>query len=278
MRAIKQAPIERHKGNGQPRIDGDFWMRTSSLAKVLEDQGGLIFWRGKMAAKGIASDEELRLRASVMDLDDRGWREVVDRACERAGASDGADRGTSIHATTEAWDLTGVEPDVPEELLADARAYREAVAELGLSPVAGEMFVANQEVRSGGSFDRLMVDDSGWACLLDIKTTKASKDAATACRFSGLSWGIQLSTYSRAVPYDGELGFRDWSELDLPVPDLKRGIVAVIPRGTGTCELVEVDLEQGWRAARLAAEVRDARRWKVAAPMSLETTNKEEAA
>jgi hypothetical protein len=150
--------------------------------------------------------------------------------------------------------------DLPADLRADAEAYGAALKAQGLTPLAGEMFVVNDAVTSAGSFDRLVATADGLPAILDVKTINADKDAEYACRYNGVAWSIQIATYAHARPYDGIFGPSQWSDYDLPDPGLEKGWVAVIRRGAGTCDLVEVDLVAGWRMAQLAASVRDARK------------------
>lgn len=281
MKLVEQTLPERHKGNGQPKIDGKYFTRASSLAKVLEDQAGLINWKAKMAAKGVADSDQLRALAATMPIDDYRWRDLVERACEQAGASNAADLGTSIHAATEHWDLYGEEPKVPKAVLADAKAYRDVCEANGLKPLAAEVFVANEELKTAGSFDRLVEGPDGVARILDIKTIGAKKDAEKAAKWTGVAWSIQIATYANSKPYDGEKGYLEWDEIGLRQPAQKgtNAYVAAIPRGSGKCFLIDIDLTEGLRLAQLAVQVREARRSKPATPRLPQqelVTNKEE--
>lgn len=270
MKVVEQVEPDRHRGNGQPKIDGTYFTRASSLASVLSDQNGLINWKGKMAAYGISRNDDLRALAATTDLDDYRWRDIVERACEAAGASSGADIGTSIHTATEEWDLHGPDAvkDMPPEIVADARAYRDLMDAYGLTPLAGEVFVANEALRTAGSFDRLVTGPEGTAHILDIKTVGSNKDAEKAAKWSGVQWAIQTAVYATAKPYDAERGYLEWADLDLPTPQSTgpSAYIVVIPRGSGTASLVDIDLTEGRQLAALAAQVRDARRSKPAAP------------
>lgn len=268
MKFVDQTLPDRHKGNGQPKIDGKYFTRASSLAKTLEDQGGLINWKAKMAAKGVADSDQLRALAATTPIDDYRWRDIVERACEQAGASNAADLGTSIHAATEAWDLNDERPDGPREVVNDAEAYRQVCADNGLKPLAAEVFVANKELRTAGSFDRLVEGPDGVARILDIKTIGAKKDAQAAAKWTGVAWAIQIATYANSKPYDKDKGYMEWEDIGLRQP-AQRGTnayVAAIPRGSGKCFLIDIDLTSGYELAQLAVQVREARRAKPATP------------
>lgn len=269
MLAVDLQPPERHKGNGQPKIDGKFFTRASSLAKALEDQGGLITWKAKMAALGIAASDELRGLAASTPPDDYRWRDIVERACEVGGGSKAADTGTAIHEVTEMLDHGDEVPDsVPQEILDDALAYRKACTAHGLTPLAGEVFVANEAMRVAGSFDRLVEGPDGVARILDIKTIKKGKDAAAAAKWTGLAWSIQTAVYANSVPWCAERGYVDWEDVGLrqPARTGRNAIIAAIPRGSGECFLIDIDLDQGLDLASLACEVREARKQRPATP------------
>jgi hypothetical protein len=153
-------------------------------------------------------------------------------------------------------------------VVADAEAYRNVCKDHGLKPLAAEVFVANKDLRTAGSFDRLVEGPDGVARILDIKTIGAKKDAQAAAKWTGNSWAIQIATYANSKPYDGENGWLEWEDVGLRPPASKgvNAYVAAIPRGSGKCFLIDIDLTEGFRLAQLAAEVRDARRSKPASP------------
>jgi hypothetical protein len=261
MKKIEQAPAARHGRDGRPKIGGVYYTRASTLAKTLDDQGNLIGWAAKMAARGVAVSPDLQALAATTDLNDRSrWRDIVDRAKDRAGGNSGADLGTGIHSATEMLDLGQPLDQLPPDLRADAHAYRDALKAAGMVPLAGEMFVVNGELQVAGSFDRLVLEPTGTAAILDLKTIDASRDADYAVKFSAVAWAIQIALYANSKPHDGLFGTGEWSDYGLPIPQALRGYVAVIRRGAATCDLVEVDLTEGLRLARLAAAVRDARK------------------
>jgi len=261
MKKIDQAPPQRHGRDGRPKIGDTYYSRASSLAKALDDQGNLVQWMGKMAARGVALSPDLQALAATTDLADRGrWKDIVDRAKDRAGGNSGADLGTGIHQATELLDLGRPIDNLPPDLQRDALAYRDALTGAGLIPLAGELFVANKELQTAGSFDRLVMQPDGTAAILDLKTIDATRDAEYAVRYSGVAWAIQIAVYATSWPYDGLFGAQAWGDLGLPRPQSKVGWVAVIRRGGATCDLVQVDLVEGYRLAELAVAVRDARK------------------
>jgi hypothetical protein len=265
LKRIDLVPPIRHGGTGAPKIGDAYWQRVSTRAKALDDQTGLIGWKAKMAAKGIATNPDLAARAATLPDGSREWRDLVERACDRAGASAGADLGTSIHAAAELLELGDPQfGDVPVEIRRDAEAFVRTLHAHGLTSVTGELFVACERWEVAGSFDRLCAHESG-AYVIDVKTIKQRKDPYDyAVRYSALAWACQVAMYAASQPYDGEQGFLDWAQVGLPVPSQRWGYVAAIPRGSGECRLIRIDLARGAELAELAYRVVKARKFKVA--------------
>jgi hypothetical protein len=64
---------------------------------------------------------------------------------------------------------------------------------------------------------------------------------------------MQLAGYSRAQMYDPATGVRTPWPSDL---NLRWGLIINAPAGTGTCEVMWVDLRLGWDGFQLARDVR----------------------
>lgn len=265
MRLIEQTMPDRHKGNGQPKIDGKFYTRASSLPKAIDDQSGLTKWCERVVAQGLVASPDLIESARDLPADDYRWNFIAKEAKELAGGSDAADYGSLVHAATEVFDGGGT-PTGPDDVIADASAYRDCCAKFEWKPLAAEIFVADSKLMVAGSFDRLVECPDGAARILDIKTIKAGKDAEYAARYNGVKWAVQLAVYCNSRVYCAKRGFVEWQDAGLPKPALDRGIVLCIPRGTGRCYPIDVDLKLGYELAQLAVQVRKARRAKPAAP------------
>jgi hypothetical protein len=107
-----------------------------------------------------------------------------------------------------------------------------------------ERFVVLDELKVGGTFDRLYEFEGRWY----IGDTKSGS----------IEWGagkiaMQLALYSRSVPYDYRTRERSTFGGDV---DQDRGIVVHMPAGSGEAELKWVDIAAGWRAVELATAVR----------------------
>ena len=257
MRRIDQVEPKRDRW-GRPLIDGETYTRASKLSKSLDDQYNLMKWSARMTALGIAKSPDLIALASTATEDERGkLNDIVDRAKDRALAGAGRDVGTSIHSAAEMLDYGADISSLPLDVRNDAEGYEFARTGAGLEPYCGEVFVANRQLKAAGSFDRLLhCNETGDALIGDIKTG-TKDDPEYAAKYGALAWSMQLAIYATAVPYDD--GWLRWDEWELPVPSAMRGVVFYIPRGTGKCYVIDVDLAQGLQAVKLAADVRDAR-------------------
>lgn len=261
MRRTEPVDVPRDRW-GRPHIDSTSYTRASTLAKALDDQSGLIRWSARMAALGMSRNPDLvALAATTQPTDTKALDDIAERAKERAGATSGRDTGTSIHAATEALDYEEDVSFFPGDLIRDARGYQAAIAGQGLDPVLAETFVLNAHVTSAGTFDRVVWEEqTNRYYVADIKTgTKA--DPKYVLRYQGLSWAMQLAIYAHGLPWDQQqLG---WSDLSVDAPETDRGLVLYIPRGSGKCFPLWVDLAVGWEAAQLASKVHAIRKAKV---------------
>ena len=249
---------------GRPKIDGTSYTRASTLAKTLEDQSGLINWAGRMTALGMSRNPDLvALAATTSPEDKRALDDIANRAKERAGSTSGRDTGTSIHAASEMIDCGEDVSHLPADLARDALAYQDCCEREGLTPVLAETFVVNERLGAAGSFDRLLYDDRGETYVIGDLKTGTNLDPDYAMRYSGLSWAIQLAIYASGTPWDQDA--LSWAHLGADRPSTSRGVIFYIPRGSGQCFPLWLDLDVGYDAALLAAKVRDIRRAKVRA-------------
>ena len=234
--------------------------RPSTLAKTLDDQSNLIEWSSAMTALGMSRSPDLvALASTIAPADHRKARDIVTRAKDRVMSQGGADIGTAIHAATEAVDYGESIAHMPADLQADALAYRAARESLGLTPLAAEVFVVNKELQAAGTFDRLVESDAE-VFVTDIKTG-SKDDPEYAAKYGAVAWSVQLATYANAQPYG-----TTWEELGacMATPaDCDGGIIWYIPRGTGKCYPIIVDIAKGWELAQTARKVYDARKANV---------------
>jgi hypothetical protein len=244
----------------RPVVEGVTYTRVSTLAKTLDDMNALMDWNARITALGLARSEDLIAAIATTDPDDKKTlNRIVAQAKERAQSTAKATIGTAVHAATVLVDRGQDLDGLPDKVKLDARAYRAVLDRHGLTPLAAELFVVCDDVGAAGSFDRLLQGPTK-VVVADVKTS-ANPDTA---KWAGLAWAAQIATYSHGRPWLPGRGLVDWAELDLPEPDLNRGLVIHIVQGLGQVQLYTVDLRIGWAAAQLARKVLDTRKAKPA--------------
>ena len=133
----------------------------------------------------------------------------------------------------------------------------------GLVPALAETFVINEALGSAGSFDRLLWDEVGERHIVGDIKTGTSPDPKYVTRYQGLSWATQMAIYAYGHPWNQQQ--QSWADLGVSTPDLTRGVIFYIPRGSGDCHPIWLDLKVGYEAALLASKVREIKKAKVAA-------------
>jgi hypothetical protein len=221
-------PTELTKGGKPKRV---MYGRPSSFGSPLENPYNLLKWKERQLLIGINA---LRIDwAAGLDVDDRDSLDrIAAEAHEAAGSSLSAERGTFVHKLTEIADRggapttmlksEGVALDIPEPLqcriVEQWRAFRRA---LGLSTVAVEATLVNDELRCAGTVDRLDLAtrpiETPFGTITreqvvigDIKTGKVVDSVKNA---------VQLVVYADGVPYDTEADARGTWEHP-PHPDV----------------------------------------------------------
>jgi len=219
------------------------YTRCTKFVDALEDKYNLSKWQQRMVALGLVGRSDLQL-AVAAHRDDKGkLNKIVDEAMEEARAGAAATIGTALHSLTEAFDRGEQMPSYPDTYRADLNAYATATKPLKMLPEYIERFMVHDPLRIGGTPDRI-VELAGRRYIADLKT--GSVDYAIG------KIAQQLAVYAHSVTYDHVTGTRE------PVEgvDQDTAIVIHLPAGTGTCELISVDIAAGWEAVQLSAKVR----------------------
>jgi hypothetical protein len=246
------------------------YTRATTVAHTLSDEYFLTQWKRRMVAVGISRDPDLVKLASdlgyQLDAYADDWRMAkdikrsLDGVCDEAATLAGADRGSSLgtllHTITEYYDagrIAEISDQVPEELWADLDAYALAMDAAGIKrPVEWiERICVNSTIGSAGTWDRLLQLPDGRLVIGDLKTQKTVD-------FGWLEIAIQLAEYAYAdALFDPEAGTLGHMPDGI---DRRTAIVMHLPVGSAKCTLWEIDIVKGWRYAKLAAEVRAARK------------------
>lgn len=241
------------------------YTRASGLADVLEEFSYLWKWKMRGLAKGLADSMDLVRLVAAEDYtcgfaeDERANRaagkridEVMERAMDRAGVAMKADYGTAIHARTEPGN-DGTDPD--DKQVDDVDSCLELWGELGVVHLGTEVFTANDELMSAGTFDHLDYVPGLGIVVTDKKTSAKAKS----------TYDVQLAGYAHSDVYDPETDQRMTLEeyvaaagWDPALINREVGIIWWVKNGRTQAR--EVDLENGYRWAKIAVDIRDSRR------------------
>lgn len=241
------------------------YSRASGLADHLEDFSFLWKWKMRGLAKGLADRIDLVRLVAAEDYT-TGFAEdeaanraagrridlVIDRALDQSGTDQKADYGTAIHARTEPGN-TGVDPD--EKQANDVASCWDLWRDLGIVHLGTEVFTANDETRSAGTFDHLSYVPGYGICVTDKKTSSKAKQ----------NYDIQLGSYANSDVYDPLTDQRQTLEEFIEAQGwdpalLNREVGIIWWVKDGRTQARYLDLTVGWRWAKVAASVRDERR------------------
>jgi hypothetical protein len=245
------------------------YTRCTTFVKALDDTTNLELWGKRMVALGLARRPDLLAIVQAHGVDDKkALNAVCKQALEAAAAASKANDGTARHKFSERLDAGEITlDDVPAgELREDLRAYVNATSRL--HNVAAETFVVVDDLKIGGTFDRLVEVPlgSGFPAWLQGKRVILDLKTGASLDYSIGSIAMQLAVYAHGERYDAETKERRDLGADQGV-----ALVCHAPANTATAQLYAVDIGAGWAAVQLASTVRawrrDAKLSALAAPV-----------
>lgn len=259
----------RHRGRAVVKDPSDLsrdllYQRPSNKAKALDDMSNLVDWKAGRSALGVARNPDLarRIAEAITDADDfeqkRDLRELADEAADFAGASEGRDYGSLVHALLEAatagadWKSYLGAWDDRDTVVAAVENAQQAMIDHGLAVLRTEVAVVNESNGCAGSTDALVavVNDAleQVTRIVDYKTTKP-----TSLKFAWLGFGLQLWTYANAdCIYDPHTGHRERFPDDF---DPTTAYVVHVRWRDCETDIYELDLVPFGEAMRLVYEV-----------------------
>lgn len=250
------------------------YTRVTTVAKALDEGGGLAPWKATMTMLGAYARPGLRSRWETLIAATAGdpWyasaegkaqcKALVEECAKVGGASDRAEQGTSLHALTALvdtrHDVTGLTPDTA----ADLTAYTHALAAEGIEVVelwtgtpAVEVTVVLDRHQVAGTADRIVaVPGFDLPLIADLKTGDM--------QYSWQAVAVQLAAYANAdAIYDQGADPNGSTDIRTPMPDVDRahGLIINIRPGSAEVHLYVVDIAAGWEAFELSLA---ARRWR----------------
>lgn len=264
--------IEQPDGSTKP------YSRASSYGGQLDDKTNVEKWSKRQVVRGVAIALRGGKAPAFLDSiperlfdpwedqdgtkgDKKMLDSLVERAQDMAGSNLKSQLGTDIHYATELIDLgesladglKDFEPERRSILMERADAYYKKTTEMGLKWDSVETFGVQDDLEVAGTWDR-----RGWVpwwpehqqVIGDVKTSSTMD-------FAGITYAVQLATYAHMKAYDLQTHERT------PHEDMneKWALIVHVERFKGgLVELYPVNIDWGWRHARLAREVIMARR------------------
>ena len=238
--------------------------RPSGLADALEDKFGLQQWASRVRMVGAGRLPSLAAQAAPLDpTKDRSELDgLAEAAFQAGGGGEKAGLGTSMHSWLErlTLDPDGTLSMAPENAVADLAAIAQCLSDNNIQvyETPGRRWVEPFTITplpcfqfAAGSPDMIAnVQGCKTPAIVDLKTGRDPRRAP-------MSPAIQLAVYAYAE--------WAWWAKDEPLelaPEKREdvGYILHAPFGTGTCELIELNLDEGVKAAWLATYVREARR------------------
>jgi hypothetical protein len=254
------------------------YTRVTTVAKTLDEGGGLAPWKASMAVCGTLMRPAIRAQweALLAQYGDPWYagthvkkecRRLVEEAAAIGGANDRREIGTMMHTVTALHDL-GREPGhLSAEVERDLAAYADGLAEAGITILPGlvEQTVVLDGIEVAGTFDRCAgVPDFHLPLIADLKC-----GADLSYSWQGIA--VQLAAYANAdaiyrqgISPDGS----DDVRLPMPEVDKENGLIMWLDAGSGKLELFLVDLTAGWEAVQQSMWTRRWRKTKLSMPLS----------
>ena len=234
------------------------WTRATTVAKALDDGGGLINWTGAMVAGGCYLRNDLVGKVGArwpMTDDNKGEiYGLVQELKDAGGGSVGRNLGDTLHEMLRRI-LKGedIKPMPPFD--ADVKAGLDLLERAGMTirPELVERTICIPDLGIAGSCD-MFADVPRWSTdelfTVDWKTGKVGS-------YSWAAWVAQLTIYAHATH------IWDWDTRSfeaMPPVNRRRGFIASVPAGSASAQLYVVDLEPGRQAIKAALWVREWRK------------------
>ena len=255
------------------------YTRVTTVAKALDEGGGLAPWKATMAVQGVILRKGLfaQWEALMATCGGDPWyagkesksecKRLVEDAAAVGGANDRRDQGSAMHTITALLDVGRTPGSLSDETQRDLTAYQTGLMEAGISiePDCVELTVVLDEWLVAGTLDRIVsVPGFELPLIADLKT-------GDSLEYSWQSIAVQLAAYSRANALYTQGANPDGSEdirTDMPAVDQHHGLIFWLPVGSGELHIIAVDLVAGWEAFEQSMWARQWRNKKLAIDLS----------
>lgn len=238
------------------------YTRASTIARTLDDPSGLIAFKQRQTALGLAARPDLVDALTTTDpADKRAVERVVDEAARVVRGDAGKDRAAELRRLTAIVDLAnGRSIDAPD-MEDDLAAYAELTARAGWTVLGVDVLTACHACKIAGRVDRVIeIDGDVYVAAIDTRPVHAHPTA----------WAIDLAAVAQGKPYDTTAGqLTDWPHA---APRTDRALLIHLPVGAGTATAYWIDIAAGAEALDHAVWARAWRRLKNLATYHFGTT------
>lgn len=247
--------------------------RATTIAKKLDSGSNLMDWHDRKLIEGLARYPQLLDGLDVGKLGTTNeyklrqtLKQISENATNAAGAADGREFGTALHAWTEAVDHgKATYADVPKEFKPYVASYLQALSRHGIEaiPEYVERIMYCPITDTMGTIDRIFRLPTGELVIGDIKTS-GNID------FAWTSIALQMAQYANASHLLSEDG-QTWE----PMPQVRQDIAVIAgiphtPKDRGPhCDMHIVNVEYGTGLLYIARDITHVQREaKKVIPMS----------
>lgn len=247
--------------------------RATTIAKKLDSGSNLMDWHDRKLIEGLARYPQLMDGLDVGKLGTTNeyklrqtLKKISENATNAAGAADGREFGTALHAWTEAVDHGKASyNDVPREFKPYVASYLQALSRHGIEPIPEyvERIMYCPITDTMGTIDRIYRLPTGELVIGDIKTS-GNID------FAWTSIALQMAQYANASHLLSEDG-QTWE----PMPKVRHDIAVIAgiphtPKDRGPhCDMHIVNVEYGTGLLYIARDITHVQREsKKVIPMS----------
>jgi hypothetical protein len=242
------------------------WVSVTTLARTQAEMYALNQWQQRMIVKGMGTRHDLAALAASTPLDDKATlQDIAEQAKEAAGAGHGRNMGTALHAATQEFDMASLagkveifrraRPDIADDLRAYAKA-KDAL-QLVVDPALTERMTVCRELECAGTFDRLIMCPDGVYRIADLKTGQKADE------YGHYEMAQQFACYAHGEALwkvlDDATGEGVWEALPGPI-DPMIGLLIWLPSGRAHCEIIPIDLSEGYHEALSSARTRQRRK------------------
>lgn len=177
--------------------DLTLWSVTTVIGAL--DKPGLVYWSAKETAKAAVA----AVRSLPTRIEEDGEEETIKwltgaRFRRPRGQRSAAELGTAVHATCEEYALTGIRPDVDDEVRPFLDRFEEWLNVVQPSYQATEVCVYHPEFGYAGTADAFLTID-GVRFIVDYKTSREALDGQGKARTPYPEQvALQLAAYAHA--------------------------------------------------------------------------------